>query len=132
MKFVIFATLLALTFAAPKDDKEALILRDDRVNSEGGAYSFDVETDNGIKISEGGQPEGEAQAIHSAGEISYPLDNGEIFVLKYVANENGYQPESPFLPVAPAFPHPIPQFVLDQIAFADQQRREQESQSRKA
>ncbi|MCL4154300.1 UNVERIFIED_CONTAM: hypothetical protein GTU68_010141, partial [Idotea baltica] len=106
--------------------KDAVTLRDDRVHSEGGAYSLDFETDNGIKISEGGQPQGEAQAINSAGEISYPLPNGEIFTLKYVANENGYQPESPFLPVAPAFPHPIPQFVLDQIAFAEQQRAERE------
>ena len=35
-----------------------------------------------------------------------------------MANENGFQPQSDVLPVAPAFPHPIPQFVLDQIAFA--------------
>ena len=26
--------------------------------------------------------------------------------------------------MAPAFPHPIPQYVLDQIAFAEQQKRE--------
>ncbi|KAL7631911.1 UNVERIFIED_CONTAM: hypothetical protein RMT77_017790 [Armadillidium vulgare] len=122
--------LVTTAFAAPNSERDAKVLRDDRVHSEGGAYSFDIETDNGIKISEGGQPEGEAQAIHSAGEISYPLDNGEIFVLKYVANENGYQPESPYLPVAPAFPHPIPQFVLDQIAFAEQQRAERERNPR--
>lgn len=35
-----------------------------------------------------------------------------------MANELGYQPESDLLPVAPAFPHPIPQFVLDQIEKA--------------
>ena len=45
--------------------------------------------------------------------------------MKFVANENGFQPESPFLPVAPDFPHPIPQFVLDQIAFAAQQKESQ-------
>ncbi|KAB7504773.1 Cuticle protein, partial [Armadillidium nasatum] len=118
--------IVTTAFAAPNSERDAKVLRDDRVHSEGGAYSFDIETDNGIKISEGGQPEGEAQAIHSAGEISYPLDNGDIFTLKYVANENGYQPESPYLPVAPAFPHPIPQFVLDQIAFAELQRAERE------
>ncbi|MCL4141936.1 UNVERIFIED_CONTAM: hypothetical protein GTU68_046466 [Idotea baltica] len=52
----------------------------------------------------------------------FTLPNGDLFSLKFVANENGYQPESAFLPVAPAFPHPIPQFVLDQIAFAQQQK----------
>lgn len=38
--------------------------------------------------------------------------------MKFVANENGYQPESDLLPIAPEFPHPIPQFVLDQIEKA--------------
>merc|ERR1711962_1249614 len=37
-------------------------------------------------------------------------------------HDNGFQPESSLLPVAPAFPHPIPKFVMDQIHFAEQQR----------
>ena len=46
-----------------------------------------------------------------------------MFTMKYVANENGFQPESSFLPVAPAFPHPIPQFVIEQIEFAKEEER---------
>lgn len=41
----------------------------------------------------------------------------------YVADELGFQVDNPLLPVAPEFPHPIPQFVLEQIAFAEEQRR---------
>ena len=59
----------------------------------------------------------------------FPLPNGEIFTLRFVANENGYQPESPYLPVAPEFPHEIPQFVLDQIAFAEQQKQQQDHET---
>ena len=49
---------------------------------------------------------------------SFTFPNGEDFELSFVADEGGYQPQSAYLPVAPAFPHPIPQFVLDQIEFA--------------
>lgn len=48
----------------------------------------------------------------------YTAPNGEIVSLKFVADENGFQPESKYLPVAPEFPHPIPDFVLKQIARA--------------
>ena len=54
---------------------------------------------------------------------SYTAPDGTPVELQFVADENGYQPQSNLLPVAPAFPHPIPQFVLDQIAFAEEQRR---------
>ncbi len=46
----------------------------------------------------------------------FTFPNGQEYSLKFVADENGYQPESSWLPVAPAFPHPIPEFVLEQIA----------------
>ena len=49
---------------------------------------------------------------------SYTAPDGTPVTVKFVADANGYQPESALLPVAPAFPHPIPQFVLDQIAKA--------------
>ena len=48
----------------------------------------------------------------------FTFPSGETFQLKYVADENGFQPESDWLPVAPAFPHPIPDFVLEQIEKA--------------
>ena len=59
----------------------------------------------------------------------FTLPDGEEFSLKFVANENGFQPESDFLPVAPAFPHPIPDFVLEQIEKA---RLEDEAAAREA
>lgn len=31
------------------------------------------------------------------------------------ASENGFDPEDALVPVAPAFPHPVPQFILDQL-----------------
>ena len=56
----------------------------------------------------------------------FTFPTGESFELKYVADENGFQPESEWLPVAPAFPHPIPDFVLEQIEKAAREDAEKE------
>ncbi|KAK4326480.1 hypothetical protein Pmani_003006 [Petrolisthes manimaculis] len=125
MHFLVLSVLACLATAAPtydSSDKTAAILRDDRVREDDGRYNFEVETANGIKISQSGSPEGDAGAVTKSGHFSYISPEGIEVKLKFVANENGFQPESDLLPVAPEFPHPIPQFVLDQIAFAEQQR----------
>lgn len=54
----------------------------------------------------------------------YTAPDGSLIVVKFVANEFGYQPESDSLPIAPEFPHPIPDFVLQQIAKAEQEDRD--------
>ncbi|XP_071516400.1 cuticle protein AMP1A-like [Panulirus ornatus] len=125
MKSMIFFALIAVALAAPHYDapdddssEEIPILRDDRVHEEDGRYSLDVETGNGIVLSQSGSPTGPDGAVVKAGEFSYTAPDGTPVVVKFVADGNGYQPQSDLLPVAPAFPHPIPQFVLDQIAFA--------------
>ncbi|XP_037780466.1 cuticle protein AMP1A-like [Penaeus monodon] len=121
MKFVILACVAAVAFAAPQyssSEEVVPILRDDRVQEDDGTYSFDFETGNGIRVSQAGSPEGDEDAVVKAGEYSYTAPDGTLIVVKFVADENGFQPQSDVLPVAPAFPHPIPQFVLDQIAFA--------------
>ncbi|XP_064094717.1 cuticle protein AMP1A-like [Macrobrachium nipponense] len=133
MKFVILAALATLAVAVPqqgygapaprssvRDDsfEDVAILRDERVHEDDGRYNFDVEAENGIRASESGSPDGPEGTIVSAGQYSYTAPDGTDVLVKYVANENGFQPQSDLLPVAPEFPHPIPQFVLDQIAFA--------------
>ncbi|XP_071516026.1 cuticle protein AMP1A-like isoform X2 [Panulirus ornatus] len=120
---VILAVLAAVAVAeyASHESDEVPILRDDRVHDEAGTYTYSVETGDGIYLSQSGS-EGPEGTIVKAGEYSYTAPDGTPVHVKFVANENGYQPESDLLPVAPEFPHPIPQFVLDQIAFAAEQR----------
>ncbi|XP_042887677.1 cuticle protein AM1159-like [Penaeus japonicus] len=122
MKTIIFAAVLVLAAAAPQEPRPIEILLDERVQPEGGAYSFKYETENGIAQTEEGAPGLEGQT-NVQGSFSYLLDDGSVVELRYKADENGFQAESPLLPVAPEFPHEIPQFVLDQIAFAEEQRR---------
>merc|ERR1719244_2037712 len=112
-------TAPAYTYSAPRsvDSAESAefipILRDTRVQEEDGTYSTDVETGNGIVLAQSGDSDGEKQGI-----ISFTHPDGTPFHMTYIADENGFQPQSDALPVAPAFPHPIPDFVLEQIEFA--------------
>ncbi|XP_042891713.1 cuticle protein CP14.6-like [Penaeus japonicus] len=123
MKFIILACVAAVAFAAPQysssEEVEFVpILKDDRVHEEDGTYSFDFEAANGIRFSQAGSPDGDEDAVITAGEYSYTAPDGTEIHLRFVADDNGFQPEGDHLPVAPEFPHPIPQFVLDQIAKA--------------
>ncbi|XP_027208926.2 cuticle protein AMP1A-like [Penaeus vannamei] len=140
MKFVVLALLAAAATAVPVYDgaqarfdsgEVVAILRDDRVIEDDGRYNFDMETANGIVMSESGS-HGLEGAIVSAGSYSYTAPDGTPVVVKYVADENGFQPQSDLLPVAPEFPHPIPDFVLEQIAFAAEEdaRRAREPSNR--
>ncbi|XP_068206633.1 cuticle protein AMP1A-like [Palaemon carinicauda] len=140
MKFVILAVLAVAAMGAPQYDyepprsyggssssEEILILRDDRDRDDYGRYSLNVETANGIVLQDAGSPDGPEGAVVASGSFSYTAPDGTPVRLQYVADENGFQPQSDLLPVAPEFPHPIPQFVLDQIAKA----AEEDSRERK-
>ncbi|XP_068206090.1 cuticle protein CP14.6-like isoform X1 [Palaemon carinicauda] len=140
MKFVaVFASLTAVALAAPQysygrgggdSSEEIPIIRDDRDRDDYGRYSVNVETANGIELADAGTPDGPKGTVVSSGFFSYTSPEGIPVHVKYVANENGFQPQSDLLPVAPEFPHPIPQFVLDQIAFAaEEDRRSSSSRS---
>ncbi|XP_045585569.1 cuticle protein AMP4 [Procambarus clarkii] len=125
MKLILMVALTAVAVAdkLPETVPVVAILRSQQVNpDELGAHSSDFEADNGIKVQLSGS-EGAAGGSNMAGSWSYPQEDGSIASVKFVADENGFQPESDLLPVAPEFPHPIPQFVLDQIAFAEEERK---------
>merc|ERR1712198_370121 len=99
------------------------ILRNELIMEEDGTHNFEVETGNGIVISRSGDSDGDMQGV-----ISFTHPDRTPFRMTFVADENGFQPESDALPVAPAFPHPIPEFVLDQIRFAQEQKRDDSSE----
>ncbi|XP_063608414.1 cuticle protein AM1199-like [Penaeus indicus] len=112
------------------------IIRDERVHpAADGTYSFDVETGDGIARHESSGPGGVQQ-----GTVSFTFPDGQVFNLQFVADVNGCQPQSPFLPVVPAFPHPVPAHALEQIergrleleARAREEQRQSSSQGQTA
>merc|ERR1712121_92390 len=140
MKGAIVLLLAAVAYARPADLEEEPaeivpsdvasleesyeLLRSDVVHvDDDGAHSMNFAVDNGIEFELSGR-EGEEGGSNMVGSFTYIVD-GEAVPLTFVANENGYQPDSSLLPVAPAFPHEIPEWVLEQIAFAEQERAAQ-------
>jgi len=123
MKTFIALSLLALATALPQERSVIPILRSDIVTpDESGRYSVDFETGDGVARSESGVGSGANGAVENQGVISFTHPDGTPFQLQFVANAlGGYQPQSDALPVAPAFPHPIPEFVLEQIRFGREQ-----------
>ncbi|XP_045135880.1 cuticle protein CP14.6-like [Portunus trituberculatus] len=136
MKFVIIAALVAVAFAAPDrrygsvgSSEEAEILQHDFDLQDDGRYNLDVKTSNGILVSQHGSPDGPKDAVVKSGVYSYTAPDGTPVEVKFVADAGGYQPQSDLLPVAPEFPHPIPDFVLAQIAKAAEEDRRGSSRS---
>ncbi|XP_071516015.1 cuticle protein CP14.6-like [Panulirus ornatus] len=142
MKFVVLSMLVAVASAsslyeAPSARHDSLevvpILKHEFNADDDGNYNLEVETGNNIAVSGSGSASGPDGSVVVAGQYSYVAPDGTDVVVKYVADENGYQPQSDLLPVAPEFPHEIPQFVLDQIAFAAEEdaRRAREGPSKR-
>lgn len=51
--------------------------------------------------------------------LSFTSPEGQLIEIRYVADENGFRAESPFLPT----PHPLPPHAIEQIRIAEEQRR---------
>ena len=99
--------------ASAGSSEEVAILRDERTHLEDGTYAFAFEGANGIRVEGAGAPRGvggsSEEAVVGAGAFSYTAPDGTPIQLQWVADEGGFQPQGAHLPVAPAFPHPIPQ-----------------------
>ncbi|XP_030081983.1 larval cuticle protein 2-like [Drosophila hydei] len=109
-KLVLICAVIAMAVALPVSDesKAETVNRKDDVRADG--FDALLETSNGIKREDSGDEHGN---IH--GSYTYTSPDGEVIEVKYVANENGYQPSSASLPVAPPIPEAI-QRSLEYIA----------------
>ncbi|XP_045621213.1 cuticle protein AMP4 [Procambarus clarkii] len=118
MKLVLLACLAAVAVAAPQRDPKpelATVLRDDREDSGDGNFKYEFETSNGIVQSITGYPGAEGSS-NIQGSFSFPLDDGRQASYTFVADENGYQPQSDLIPVAP----PLPPHVIELLQIVEQ------------
>ncbi|XP_071551997.1 cuticle protein AMP1A-like [Panulirus ornatus] len=120
MKLVVLTCLAAVAIAAPQLQDvrpEVLVLRDERQDDGNGNFNYVLEADNGIYIAASGTRGLQGQA-NIEGSYSLLDNNGELKEVRYIANENGFQPQSDLLPT----PHPLPDHVVELINIAEQQR----------
>merc|ERR1712105_200883 len=98
------------------------ILLDERdpIDSFGG-YGFRIVQGDGQSKSESSSRTGLGKMV-TEGKYSFTHPNGQVHVLSYTAGVNGFQPSSDMLPT----PHPLEPWHLEQIRFAERQRRLQE------
>ncbi|XP_068630805.1 endocuticle structural glycoprotein ABD-4-like isoform X2 [Battus philenor] len=136
MRFVVFAIILGVASAdvvsfqpfqpAPVYQQQQLyttepipIIRQEHVQNPDGSYKWSYETGNGIQAEELGYiknlgvPEQEAQTAQ--GQYQYTAPDGQVIQLKYVADENGFQPQGSHIPTPPPIPQDI-QKALDYLA----------------
>ncbi|KAK3857449.1 hypothetical protein Pcinc_036282 [Petrolisthes cinctipes] len=117
MQLVIFACLAAVALAAPQQREADFIdiIRDERVDNGDGNYNFLFETENGIYQEVAGRP-GDNGGQHMEGSFRFPLDDGTIAEVTFIANENGYVPQSDLIPT----PHPLPEHVVETLRLVDE------------
>ncbi|XP_066941197.1 cuticle protein AMP2-like [Macrobrachium rosenbergii] len=122
MKFVVaFTCLVAVAVAAPQSDrdKNAKIVRDERVDNGDGSFSYLFASDNGIETEVQGRPGSEGQS-NMQGYYLLPLESGGFARVEFVADESGFQPRSDVIPT----PHPLPEHVHELLRIAERQRAE--------
>ncbi|XP_055641179.1 larval cuticle protein LCP-17-like [Toxorhynchites rutilus septentrionalis] len=116
----VLALAVAIAHAAPasQNEAEAPIVQQVSDIQPDGSFSYAFETGNGIKVEDQGTiklvrvpktddtgrtiGEDEVPVSVQTGSFQYTAPDGQVYTLKYIADENGFQPQADHLPVAPS------------------------------
>ncbi|XP_042242600.1 cuticle protein AM1199-like [Homarus americanus] len=121
MRLVILISLAAVALAGPQyrpDYRHIGIVSDTREDHGDGRFRYHFITEHGINAHATGTPGSRGQS-NIQGGFSFPFPEGGTGEVNYEADELGYRPQSPLIPT----PHPLPAHAIEQIRFAEDQRR---------
>ena len=126
MKLLLIAAVLAVAAAAPSDlayERDIIeILRQNIDHNDDHSYQQAFETENGISVSESGQPEDD-DSYSMSGQFSYTAPDGVTYTVVYSAGEDGFQPQGDHLPT------PVPtQYPTPEVAEAEEEEEEEEEE----
>ncbi|XP_068215675.1 cuticle protein AM1159-like [Palaemon carinicauda] len=119
MKIVILSCLVAVALGAPQIDRVAPIVNiigQESIDNGDGNFRYSFSADNGIETEVIGTP-GAAGQSNMQGYYVIALDNGAFARVDFVADENGFVPQSDILPQD----HPLPEHVHELLRIAEQQ-----------
>ncbi|KOB64641.1 putative cuticle protein [Operophtera brumata] len=85
-------------------ERNAAILRQDNSN-DGETFSYAYETENGIYAEESGVA---TNGVEAQGGYSYTGDDGQVYSIRYTADQNGFVPQGDHIPTPP----PVPEDIL--------------------
>ncbi|XP_064547313.1 larval cuticle protein 4 [Drosophila montana] len=116
-RLFLIAALMACVAAAPRPGPDAQITKYSTQAETDGTYSYEIANSENTVVSEQGQG-----AVYAKGFFSYISPEGIPVQVSYVADENGFQPQSDLLPTPP----PIPEDILRAIEFIRQHPTQEE------
>jgi len=126
---IVLCALVAVAVAAPASNTSPIPILRQALNGPNpdGTYSYSYETANGIQAQEEGHLKNvgtDQEALEAQGSFTYTDNDGQVYQITYVANENGFQPEGAHLPTAPPVP-PMIERALKYIAEHPEENEEQ-------
>jgi len=132
MKYLIVLALFGVAVAFPQQQPqqpEVTVLRSESDNKEDGTFNYAFELSDGTVVEQNGyiknpnEPNEDERIQVIQGSYRYNSPEGNPIDIKYIADENGFQPQGDALPIAP----PTPDHVLKTLeiiaANAAQQQR---------
>ncbi|XP_076256899.1 larval cuticle protein 1-like isoform X1 [Rhynchophorus ferrugineus] len=120
---------VAAVLSAPAENEPVPIVAQESDIQPDGTFKWSFETGDGVKVEQTGQPKqiDQETAVVLQGSASWTDNEGNPHQLTYVADENGYQPQSADIPVAPEVPPAIAR-ALEYNAAHPEQDGEPQSQ----
>ncbi|XP_030759742.1 larval cuticle protein 65Ag1-like isoform X1 [Sitophilus oryzae] len=128
---VVFVCAASLVLSAPVENEPVPIVAQESDIQPDGTFKWSFETGDGVKQEQSGQPKQIEQevAIVLQGSASWIDDEGNPHQLTYIADENGYQPQSADIPVAPEVPAAIARSLEYNSAHPEQEAEQPQVQA---
>ncbi|KAF0292759.1 Endocuticle structural glycoprotein SgAbd-1 [Amphibalanus amphitrite] len=131
----IFVVVLAVAAAAPSElsyeEDIVEILRQNIDHNDDHSYQHSFESENGISVSESGQPEDD-DSYSVSGQFSYTAPDGVTYTVVYSAGEQGFQAQGDHLPTPVPTQYPTPEVADDEEEEGEQEEEEEEGEEESA